>query len=276
MVDISNILNTFSDNILSLNETSYNLNKLCNGISHLYISTFTMVFDLGCSINIESLTKNFVSTTYPVCKIKKAKTNKDCTYTKRGKIKKSFYNQTTITYKNHTTKSIKVFTNGKLQITGLTNMHEAIETIKVVCSILHHSENAIFSGKPSVDTLKSLSIEMVNSNFNYFKELDLKKFYEILKVEDMSVEYEPDTYPGIKCKRNGISIFIFGTGNVVITGAKSIQALRNTYDYIANIIHECKNVHLKKGKGLKLKKNVLQSKIHGYCENEYNSCVKAH
>ena len=78
----------------------------------LNLSTMTIIGGINKgNIDIKYFSDNFVSPIYPDCAIKKTKKHGDYTETKRGKIKKSFYNQVTIQYKDTTTKSIKVLTN---------------------------------------------------------------------------------------------------------------------------------------------------------------------
>lgn len=246
MVDIKEINKAFITDYLAINELSYRLNEKYKDVGYLNISTMTIVCDLNCSICIESLTKNFKSMYYPLCEIKKAKSNRDSVLTKRGKVKKSFYNQTTITYFNYSKKSIKVFTNGKLQITGIISINDAIDVIQNVIRILVNSDQALLEGKPlpSVENMNLFKVEMINSNFKFGKELKLKKL-ELKLSKKYNVVYEPDTYPGVKMKYNTSSIFIFGTGNVVITGAKTLKEILMVYDLISMILIESDDLHLK-------------------------------
>lgn len=272
-IDIEKIKENFSDLYLSINELSHKLNTSFSNVGHLNISTITLVCDLNCTICIESLTRNFSSLSYPLCEIKKAKSNKDTVLTKRGKIKKSFYNQTTITYFKFSKKSIKVFTNGKLQITGIISINDALEAIGNVIQILINSENALFASKPlpSIYKLVNFKIEMINSNFKFNKELKLKKL-ELKLAQKYKVVYEPDTYPGIKLKLKNSSIFIFGTGNVVITGAKKLTEISEMYELVANILNDSSEIYLKDAT-IKKQKHVNINTEYGYSVREVQ-CVK--
>lgn len=246
MVNLNEINKKFIQEYLNINELSFKLSNENKTIGQLNISTMTVVCDLNCTICIESLTRNFVSPDFPLCEIKKAKTNKESVLTKRGKVKKSFYNQTTITYFKFSKKSIKVFTNGKLQITGIISINDAIDAISNVISILVNSEQTLLDSKPhpSIDKLSIFKIEMINSNFKFGKEIKLKKLEHQL-AQKYKVVYEPDTYPGIKMKHHNSSIFIFGTGNVVITGAKELSEIAEMYELVSNILHKSSDIHLK-------------------------------
>jgi len=267
-------MNSFQDNYVNeyfeLMEVVESWKNKYNVISNLNISTMTFVCDTGIPIDLLELTNNFRTPSYPLCILKKAKSNKDVSYTKRGKPRKSFYNQTTISYKINNTVSAKIFTNGKLQLTGLTSLYNCIESINLICSILKNS-NAI-SHIPSISSILSISIEMINSNFNIQKEIDLKKLRNILFYNNFKVSYEPDTYPGINSKINDISVFIFGTGNIVITGSKSIKTIENTFKTICSFIFNNPDVFIKNGPGLK--KNKRQAYyINGYPKHIYENCM---
>ena len=271
-IDIKKLKQKFSNDFFDLMESSFKISSTNKDISEIKLSTMTVVCDLACEIDLERLTRNFTSPPYPLCSIKKAKTNKECTYTKRGKVKKSFYNQTTITYKTFTTKSIKVFSNGKLQITGVTSIAETLKTIDMISYILKNSDRSIITGDPDIHMMKTISIEMINSNFNYAKEIDLKTLRNIMKRDRYDVTYDPDTYPGINAKIGGISVFIFGTGNVVITGAKTIKGVQKTLETVTSIFNSNEQINLRNGKGLKKEKKLI-TYTDGYNENLYNACL---
>lgn len=265
-------MGSFNEEYISLMELSYDKMQKYDGLTSLNISTLTMVCNMKIDINLEKLTKNFTRPNYPLCFIKKAKTNKDVTYTKRGKTKKSFYNQTTITVSENTNKSVKVFKNGKLQITGLTSYNDFKRTIKIVRDILRNTPDAV-----EIDSVKEEDIEpkieMINSNFNFAKELNLKKLkHIILECKDVKdATYNPDTYPGINAKFKDTSIFIFGTGNIVITGSKSLQEIRDAYEFISEIVCSNKDTHIRNGAGKKISKNPINY-MHGYPETVYIAC----
>ena len=266
-------MGSFKEEYLSLMELSYDKMNKYDGLTGLKISTMTMVCDMKIDIDLEKLTKNFVRPNYPLCFIKKAKTTKDVTYTKRGKPKKSFYNQTTITINQNTKKSIKVFKNGKLQMTGIRSMNDFKSTIEVIKGILKNSSGAV--EKEHEEKFKEISpvVAMINSNFNLNKELDLRKIKSsiVLDKEITDVSYNPDVYPGVNAKYNGTSILIFGTGNVVITGAKSIKAISEAYVFITSIVCENKLFHIRNGIGKKPAKSQINY-INGYPEDLYLAC----
>ena len=131
-----------------------------------------------------------------------------------------------------------------------------------------------------------IEIVLINSDFSVGFKIKRENLYELLVNEyGIYVTYEPDIYPGVnskffwnedtvntkqrgvcsctkKCdgkglgKGNGdckkITVAIFQSGNIIITGARTVQQLNDSYDYINNIL----NIHysIVKRKEITLKK----------------------
>ena len=120
-----------------------------------------------------------------------------------------------------------------LQMTGVTSLIEAETIGTMICKILtdHFPLDKEF-------TVKSLEIGMINSNFSFGYDLNILKYKNIYQSEKCNVEYVPDVYPGLKIKygsneqNKGTSIFVFATGNVLITGSKSLEEIREAFLYI--------------------------------------------
>jgi TATA-box binding protein (TBP) (component of TFIID and TFIIIB) len=255
---------------------SHEFKEKYNTMSYIGISTITMVCELNTQINIEKLTNNFTSPEYPICFLKKTKKHDEYEITKRGKTIKSFYNQITINYFDHSTKSIKVFSNGRLQITGLSSVGDAKKATQYLITILRLSANSTDSLNISV---KSAKIAMINSNFSFNIGIDIIKLKYNLeqKYKNMQIIYNPDVYPGLKIKHatnNGVSsIFVFSTGNVVITGVKSITEIEESFQCISEIVVD----DIAKYKTLFTPTKKQNKKIplykRGYPIQLYNMCV---
>lgn len=211
--------------------------------SYLNLSTMTMVCDLTKHIDILNLSENFKSPAFIECTIKKPKNNKEYDLTKRGKKKKTFFNQASIHFKTHTTKCVKVFSNGRLHITGVTSMIEASDVCEFICQILNNTLGAVVgSGKVEAVDLK---ICMINTNFAINHGLDIIKLKNIIQnTEHYLCSYTPDTYPGLKIKYshskslNKSSVFVFSSGQIVITGVKLLTDILDVYNSLMNIISE--------------------------------------
>jgi TATA-box binding protein (TBP) (component of TFIID and TFIIIB) len=144
---------------------------------------------------------------------------------------------------------VKVFNTGKLELPGIRSDEE----LRLVYKKLHELLSLNISERLPETVL-------INSNFNcgYYIKRDI--LYQILKHRyNISVMYDPCSYPGIQCKlyittddnvvanntivannttakKNYISFMIFRTGSVLIVGKCTETILNNTYNYIVNIL----------------------------------------
>jgi len=67
----------------------------------------------------------------------------------------------------------------------------------------------------------------------------LQTLQKLCLQEDIKTTYDPDVYPGLKLKLmpNG-KVFVFGTGKVVITGAKDLEHILYAYTKLNEIIRD--------------------------------------
>ena len=88
---------------------------------------------------------------------------------------------------------------------------------------------------------------MINSNFSMMTNLDLIKLNGILNIDPRVVSiYNPESYPAINMKyiHQGVSVsvFIFATGNIVITGGKQLRDMRVAYEFVHDIVRKNKSM----------------------------------
>jgi len=237
----------------------------------LNVSTITLICNLNVDrICMKTFCEHFVE---PGIEIKRCKPNKEYELTKRGKLKKSFFNQVTLNYRDISKKSIKVFSNGKLQLTGLTSCLECNQVSKIVNGWLKKYLN-----DESI-VITDMYMGMINSNFSVMTNLDLIRLNTLLNVHDkVRSTYNPESYPAINMKYIdsekdiSVSVFIFGTGNIVITGGKRLGHMREAYRFIHDTISSnrervCKtNEHIPKVVR-------VETHIQGYPIRQYMSSI---
>jgi TATA-box binding protein (TBP) (component of TFIID and TFIIIB) len=150
---------------------------------------------------------------------------------------KSFFNQLTI--KSGTT-SIKLFSNGSIHVTGAKSPIHFVDVMDRVCSALGH----VVQADPPV--LESATISMINAVFCAAKVLPLRVLRQAFEDAGHVASYDPDSYPGINAKINAsetneinrITVMIFTTGNVIISGAKSPEHVSKVYDIVCHVIDD--------------------------------------
>lgn len=257
----SSNLSDFSNAFMALMKTSHSFTE--KGFSSLNISTMTVVCQTNSSfIDMEKFVTNFDDHIDFDAELKKKHRYDTPVVTKRGKVKKNFFNQATLTFKDITTKSIKIFTNGKLQMTGITSLIEGQRVAHKVCVLIGKcTETLLFP--------VSVDIAMINSDFCIRKNVNLVRLMTKI-TGDVMFSYDPDTYPGLKMKYNNVSIFVFSTGSVVITGSKSIHDLHNAFKYITNLV----NVNAESCTWGETKEKKRKMKYeHGYPKNIIDCCA---
>jgi len=264
-------LREYSDQYLEFMSKVYKNKHVVN------ISTITLI----CNLNVEKIDiKQFTETfSKPNVNVKISKSNKDYELSKRGKVKKTFFNQVSLNYHDISRKSIKIFSNGKLQITGLSSFYECNLVVNMVIQWLQE----IFTTERI--ELVDAYIGMINSNFSIHMNLDLINLNKILNRNDniMSI-YNPESYPAINMKMRtdireyvndttpSVSIFIFGTGNIVITGGKTLQDIITAYTFIVDTIRTNES-DVKKNTLHTPKSHKKEYIIEGYNIRQYMSCI---
>lgn len=195
---------------------------------------------------------------------------------KNSKQDSVFLNQVTLSFRDSTSKkSIKVFGNGTLHVTGCKSVHECMAVAETVC--------AIVGGTTTDDvTVADFEVEMINSNFGCNTPLNLVAMKEVLLEWDVQCSYEPDIYPGLNIKCTGLcSILVFQSGNIIVTGLKTFPALFEAYSFItAFICKHLERVQIKMPAALAAAKAPSRRRraahtalVHGYPESLYFSCV---
>jgi hypothetical protein len=128
-------------------------------------------------------------------------------------------------------------------------------------------------------------IGMINANFSVHMNIDLNKLNQCLnRCPSIISIYNPETYPAInmKIKKNDepidsfckgcLSIFIFATGNIVITGGTCMANIGKAYKFITRQISEHRE-YIHKTSQYVPKQKVPEKRIDGYTVRQYLSCV---
>ena len=257
----SSKLSVFSGSFMDLMKSSHACTE--KGCSSLNISTMTVVCQTNSSlIDMEKFVNNFDNNIDFDAELKKKHRYDTPVVTKRGKVKKNFFNQATLTFRDITTKSIKIFTNGKLQMTGITSLLEGQRVAHKVCGLISRCTETNV-------TPVSVDIAMINSDFCIRKNINLLRLMSKI-TGDVIFAYDPDTYPGLKLKYNNVSIFVFSTGSVVITGSKSLHDLHGAFKYVTNLVFS--NLEsCTRGETKEKKRNMKCA--HGYPKNILDCCA---
>ncbi len=189
---------------------------------------------------------------------------------------KRFDNQLTVVYKysHDSLINIKVFKNGNIQMTGVKDTLHGRDMIDILINIIKQFDKE--SKSKVVDDMDAMcnlnyKIALINSDFKVSFEVKRDKLHNVLKRHyNVRCSFEPCIYPGVKIqffwntfntKNNGlckctrpcvlgkgngegdrnckkITIAVFQSGCVIITGAQTTQQIDDTYHFICRILFE--------------------------------------
>ena len=172
---------------------------------------------------------------------------------------KSFYNQTTIRVKSEFDDNIinvKIFKNGSIQMTGCKSIQGCINVLKIVCKDFSVVKAIIdpetiskvilkpFIDKPSemnIDRIYDFKVCMINSGFNIGFKIDREELYSILTEQQIECTCNLDSHACVNIKynyknRKKVSIFVFASGAVIITGSNNCNHIIEAYEFITMML----------------------------------------
>ena len=270
MCDICDPKNKYSDCICcskwkSFNETLETIDTSLSDeilLNKLRISTITLCSNFNCDINLGEFSKLYKNS------IK---------YTPRTKNKtqnNSFYNSLlmniSVKYQPRQKVSIKFFPNGKVQIAGLQTIEACAYCIRKAFRRL--LKTSLFIKGDSTPKITDTRIVMINSDFKIGSSIYQDKLCGILLEHGVSnggnfvqIGFNPSKYPAINTKvvsdsnkddysehyekygirkkyKKFISMLIFRSGSIIITGGNDISDYSSVYSKIIDILSKNKSL----------------------------------
>lgn len=185
---------------------------------------------------------------------------------------KRFDNQLTVIYKysNESLMNIKMFKNGNIQITGVKKIEEGQSMIHRLVEMIRNSK---VQAVQHIEDLKAVNykVALINSDFKVGFEIRRDKLYSLLiNNYGNKCSFEPCIYPGVKiqyfwntnnqhkdgvcrcrsqcsigkndgngegkCKK--ITIAVFQSGCIIITGAQTPFQIDETYAFICSVLKD--------------------------------------
>ena len=170
--------------------------------------------------------------------------------------------------------NIKLFNNGKITLTGSKKKTDGFNACSILLDEIKKEKECFLNNDGlNFDDIKveGYDITMINSDFNTNFKIDLISLLNILnqKNEYLFTKFNPEKYRGLiigfywnidkhtqdgicgcKCKCTGkgtgrgegqckkITISIFKSGSVIITGAKLVEQIEDSYVFINNVFKD--------------------------------------
>ena len=238
---------------------------------NLRVSTMVRVGELNSLINLDKLYENldindqikyiaFGSEKEKGEKFKKIKNPR------KNKVKKHFYNQITIHIQLEKIINLKIFKNGRIQMTGIKKEKEHSEkTVEILLNEINH--NKFKSEIMNQENLECLWLKtvLINSDFDMGFKINRETLHRLIIDRGYYSSYESCIYPGVNikyyynellndggicncetvCKGKGlnneckkITIAVFNSGKIMITGGSSSKHIEVGYNFITSFIQE--------------------------------------
>lgn len=248
------------------------------------ISTITITSNLNTTIELNYLylgLNKFINQ-YNLKDVLTVEYGKQGWYQKDMKKNKFFYNQLTIRCIDISIKSIKIFKNGRIQITGLTSVYES-EEIRTLIELIFKNvyDDPIWFTMPNHIHLMNVHVKLTCDK------LDLQVIhnymitkYQTKKKNEWCIRYDKQIHPALNIKNSiyhnkYITYLIFTSGNVIISGCKSIDDIEYIYDQLIDIVSISMSHTLHHKKSMPYKKTQLKQKqsFHGYYLKDLLTCI---
>jgi TATA-box binding protein (TBP) (component of TFIID and TFIIIB) len=188
--------------------------------------------------------------------------------------KKSFFNQATLVVRREVSPmnwkeiNVKLFRNGGIQMTGVRSLGMSGDTLRWLVDFLqtHCTAQPVFAITP---TIHKEQVQLINTDFSVGAKLRRDVLHSVLsETYRLNSSYESAIYQGVKtkyfynaqrpkdaapglcpctklCKGTGdgytienckkITISPFQTGQVIITGARTMDQINEAYDFIKGV-----------------------------------------
>mgnify|MGYP000082301768 CR=1 FL=1 len=240
---------------------------------NLRISTITSVLKISEDINLEKIynqipiSKYIPYIEYGVNNNPRGFSKKSLRKRRKKKKKKIFYNQSTIhVFYGGKLMNVKLFNNGRIQITGLK---EETQGDSLVNELITYFKD--FDILEEETELIQSEVVLINSDFDLGIGIDRNKLHREIISNEIYSSYEPCIYPGVNIKYyfnnnktcgicdctkmcngkgNGcgdgdckkVTIAVFMSGKVIITGGKDKDQINESYRFISNFVRSRKEM----------------------------------
>jgi len=159
--------------------------------------------------------------------------------------------------------NVKLFANGGIQMTGVTSEKFASDSIQWLLQCIKTLPESPFNGVPSI---QRLSVQLINTDYALNKFINQEALHKILINEyNLFSMLEKTIYQGVNtkffynkrnpgvgicncanfCKGQGtgdgegeckrITISIFRTGRIIVTGARQLMQIQAAYDFLNSV-----------------------------------------
>ena len=167
--------------------------------------------------------------------------------------------------------------NGSIHVAGCSDLIDCSRVLKEVSFIVNH-----ITKKRVVAS--DYTVHMINSNFSLNYSVALESIFNIFVSSGYDTTFNPDRYSAVKIKispfgddKRLVTASVFGSGKVIVTGAKNLKEVSMSYRKLMNVIFSNKGTlyqpastieYFNKWRGLGIEKWVQKiSQVHSITQN---------
>ena len=142
-------------------------------------------------------------------------------------------------------------------MTGCSNYNHFINTMKILCDELN-KKKAIYDkverkiikkefvtnpNNVNINNISGFKIRLIVSNFSVGFMINRANLFSILRKQNIRCTFEPCIHACVNIKYNyknkdTVSIFVFESGSIIITGAKQKDHIIESYKFITKLLYE--------------------------------------
>ncbi len=254
--------------------------------NNIKISTISATCSLGVNVNLNNIYKYLKLDIKKIFTVKfKSKVKSLEPQKKKKKKRNCFQNQMTVEIKPDlegypdSKVSVKLFKNGSIQMSGIKSIVAVNTVLTKLIKELKKEFGKPEDGKMTIITfaenlselcVTKFKIDMINSGFEIGYQVNRENLYNALLENKKECKFEPSIHAGVNIKYtpsdsiNGkkVSIFVFESGNIIITGAKTVSNILESYDYIVTFMTDHK-IKIQKSKICEMLRNNINDEIKG-------------
>jgi hypothetical protein len=133
-------------------------------------------------------------------------------------------------------RSVKLFPNGKIHVTGSSTPMEGLEVIRDIQDIV----DEVFP-ETTNSPVSPMETQMINATFRLPHGIDQMALLDLYKKHKKFVtktSYSPETYSAVKAKMFNMTVSVFKTGSIVMSGAKNFKDLAMAYKFLIRVLYD--------------------------------------
>ena len=174
--------------------------------SDLHVSAIVQIGKLSSEINLSELAKTLQvndNLLYIEFGSEISKGDNLKKIPKKKKIRKYFYNQVTLHINMGKRINMKIFNNGRIQMTGIKKETQGYDTIELLIREINQLSEIqkinIFE-TTDIHQIEPIETVLINSDFDIYSEVNREMLHRLIVDHGYYSSYEPCTYPGVNIK----------------------------------------------------------------------------